>query len=178
MIVSPFDVARAIPSADIARREGLSLRRKGHREWTCCPFHGEKTPSLCFDDAGRWYCFGCHRHGDSVDLYAALRNVSLLEAARVLAGEDELPRRNPPPRQPKRQPSLSEPDEDGLTWDRLCSIRNAAVEVITQTENDPDNPRLWAAIAAKSAAEERMDNMQAAEDLHCLKGVLWGALNS
>jgi len=172
-VTSVFDRARLIPAAEVARREGLSLRRRGAREWTCCPFHGEKTPSLCFDDAGRWYCFGCHRHGDSVDLYAALRGVSLMEAARALAGEESLPRYAPPPRQPKKQPSLSEPDEQGFTWGRLCDIRNAAADIISQTENDPDDPRLWAAIAAKSAAEERLDNMQAAEEEKRLKGAIW-----
>ena len=74
-MTTPFPLARRISAADVARREGLHLRRRGAKEWACCPLHGEKTASLCFYEDGRWYCFGCHRHGDAVDLYAALQQV-------------------------------------------------------------------------------------------------------
>lgn len=156
-----FDRARQISAADTARREGLFLHRKGQREWTCCPLHREKTPSLCFYPDGRWYCFGCHESGDAVDLYAALHHVSRVEAARTLTGTDALPRhiRKAPS---KRPAYLEEPDEDGFTWDRLCEIRNAADAIIMEESADTD--RLWAALAARSAAEERMDNMLLREE--------------
>ena len=155
-MTTPFTLARRISAADVARREGLHLRRRGAKEWACCPLHGEKTASLCFYEDGRWYCFGCHRHGDAVDLYAALHGISSLEAARTLAGLDAMPRRKLPGRR-KRQPFLTTPDDDGFTWDRLCGIRNAAQEIILTELGD--TPRLWEAIAARSAAEERLDNL-------------------
>ena len=155
-MTNPFSIARQISAADVARREGLPLHRKGAREWACCPLHGEKTASLCFYEDGRWYCFGCHQHGDAVDLYAALHGLTSMEAACALAGQGSIPRRKLQPK-PARRPFLADPDDDGFTWDRLCGIRNAAQEIIL-TETG-DTPRLWDAIAASSAAEERLDNL-------------------
>ena len=159
-MTTPFDLARRISAADVARREGLSLHRKGAKEWACCPLHGEKTASLCFYEDGRWYCFGCHQHGDAVDLYAALHGVSSLDAARALAGSEAFPRRGYHAPHP-RQPFLTRADDDGFTWDRLCSIHSAAQQVIV--EEHSDTKRLWDAIAARSAAEERLDNLLTGE---------------
>lgn len=34
----------------------------------CCPFHGEKAPSLkIYPDTGGWHCFGCGRGGSVID---------------------------------------------------------------------------------------------------------------
>lgn len=34
----------------------------------CCPFHGEKAPSLkVYPQTGGWHCFGCERGGSVVD---------------------------------------------------------------------------------------------------------------
>lgn len=74
-------------AAAIARNVGLDLRAKGSRLWTCCPLHGEKTPSMCFFPDGRFNCFGFGAHGDAADLYAALHDVSLAEALRICRGE-------------------------------------------------------------------------------------------
>ena len=160
-MTSPFEAARSVSAMDVALREGIALRRRGSRAWACCPLHGEKTPSLCFYPDGRWYCFGCHRGGDAVDFLAALRGMERLEAARMLAGNPCLPRQHPPPPAPRRAPFLSRSDEDGFTWDRLCRIRHAAAEIIAGEQ--ADTPRLWEAVAALSAAEERLDNLLAGE---------------
>ena len=142
---------------DAAIREGVQLRQKGGRAWACCPLHGEKTPSLCFYPDGSWYCFGCNRGGDAVEFIAALRGLDRREAARMLVGDTALPRRRYTPRPPRPAPFLDTPDEDGFTWGRLCSIRHAAAEIIAGEQ--ADTPRLWEAIAAQSAAEERLDNI-------------------
>ena len=68
---------------EIAQAYGLPLKQKGSKHWACCSIHGEKTPSLCFFPDGRWYCFGCHQHGDAADLYAAMYGVTLAEAPMV-----------------------------------------------------------------------------------------------
>lgn len=142
---------------DAAEREGIHLRMRGGRAWACCPLHGEKTPSLCFYPDGRWYCFGCHRGGDAVDFLAALRGTDRLQAARILAGSDALPRRSLPPARPRQRPFLTLPDEDGFTWERLCALRHAAEEIIAL--EGKDTARLWQAVGARSAAEERLDNL-------------------
>ena len=57
------------------------------RKRACCPFHGEKTASLClFEDPARgWVCFGCHKGGDATAFYAEYLNLSKVEAAKQLA---------------------------------------------------------------------------------------------
>lgn len=154
-----FDKAREVSALDVAQREGLPLHRRGARWWAACPLHGEKTPSMCFYPDGRWYCFGCHEGGDAVTLYAALHGATAVEAAQALAGGG-MPRRQLP-RRPKPKPFLAGADEDGYTWDRLCAIRSAADEIIAAEE---DTPRLWQALAARSMAEERLDNMMLSEE--------------
>lgn len=153
-------IARGISAADVARREGLFLRQHGQRHWACCPLHGERTASLCFFPDGRWYCFGCHAHGEAVDLYAALHNVAPVEAARTLAGESVLPAK-PVIRRPAPPPYLAGKDEDGFTWDQLCNVLHRA-NAVTQEES-ADTPRLWAAVAARAKAEIRLENTLAGE---------------
>ena len=88
MKTSVFDLIRERVSAlDVAEHAGLALKRRGSRSWVCCSLHGEKTPSLCFYEDGGWHCFGCHKGGDAVALYAALYRLPMGEAARRLAAE-------------------------------------------------------------------------------------------
>ena len=84
---SIFERCRAIAAHEVAEREGLELTRKGSRRWACCPFHGEKTPSMCFFADGMWKCFGCGLGGDSAALLAKLRGIPPLEAAKLLTGD-------------------------------------------------------------------------------------------
>ena len=38
------------------------------RGFMCCPFHGEKEPSLkVYRNTGGWHCFGCGRGGSVID---------------------------------------------------------------------------------------------------------------
>ena len=92
-----------------------------------------------------------------MDLYAALYTVTRVEAAKAITGTDGLPRVIMNTVRHKKREFLAGADEDGFTWDRLCAIRNAACAVIDQEKGD--TPRLWDAVAARSFAEERMDNM-------------------
>ncbi len=43
----------------------MTLKKRGRNFWGCCPFHGEKTPSLAVNpEKDMYYCFGCHVGGD------------------------------------------------------------------------------------------------------------------
>ena len=45
----------------------VQLERRGRYYWCRCPFHGEKTPSLCINDIDSFfYCYGCHTGGDVI----------------------------------------------------------------------------------------------------------------
>ena len=76
------------------------LRPSGNTFCGCCPFpeHQDNTPSFyCYPDQ-RFHCFGCRRHGDAVDLWAAVKGIEPgIEAALDLAQEYgvELPEMGP-----------------------------------------------------------------------------------
>ncbi len=43
----------------------VPLKQQGRNFVACCPFHGEKTPSLVVNDSRNlWHCFGCGAGGD------------------------------------------------------------------------------------------------------------------
>ena len=66
-----------------------------HRgDMICCPFHDDKTPSMkLYDD--HFYCFGCQKSGDVINLAAQLLGLTNHEAAKRLAADfgitDEVP---------------------------------------------------------------------------------------
>lgn len=152
-----FEEARRVSAAEIARNAGVQLKRSGNHEWACCPLHGEKTASMCFYPDGGWYCFGCGNGGDAVDLYSMLHGCNRLEAAKAITGST-MTKAAPVKAQRKKKPDyLAGADDDGYTWDKLCEIRSAACAIIDEENGDTD--RLWDAIAARSMAEERMDNL-------------------
>lgn len=65
----------------------VQLERKGRYYWCRCPFHGEKTPSLCINDIdGMFYCYGCHVGGDVIKFVMQIESQSFVEAIKTLAG--------------------------------------------------------------------------------------------
>lgn len=65
---------------------GQALTRHGRYWWTCCPVHSEKHPSFCLDTSKqRFTCYGCHVHGDAIDLYALRHGLSNRQAIVQLA---------------------------------------------------------------------------------------------
>lgn len=84
-------INRIKQSADILDVVGdfVSLKRKGANYWACCPFHGEKTASFSVAPAkgtkGIYYCFGCHKTGDSISFVMELEKCGYPEALQYLA---------------------------------------------------------------------------------------------
>lgn len=77
-------VRERVSLRDTAALLGCEPNRAG---FIRCPIHGERTASCkLYEDEGRFYCFGCHAHGDVIDLYGKTRGMRPLEAARELAG--------------------------------------------------------------------------------------------
>lgn len=60
-------IKERVSSREMFERFGVSVDPRG---MACCPFHGEKTPSLKVYRENRrgWYCYGCHAGGDVLDL--------------------------------------------------------------------------------------------------------------
>lgn len=62
----------------------VPLQKKGGRYFGCCPFHNEKTPSMCVNN-GWYHCFGCGASGDVVKFVMEMENVSFYDAVKLLA---------------------------------------------------------------------------------------------
>lgn len=61
------------------------------RNKALCPFHHEKTPSFSIDEnEGIFKCFGCGAGGDCISFVAKLKNVEMLEAAKMIDYEFNL----------------------------------------------------------------------------------------
>ena len=76
-----FKELKKLDCREVARRLGLEPNRDGKIH---CLFHtGDTTPSLqLYED--HWYCYGCQKIGDAVDLVAKYNGVSPKEAAEWL----------------------------------------------------------------------------------------------
>ncbi len=74
-------VKEGVPMEEAARAMGLTPNPGG---MVCCPFHPDRNPSMkLYDD--HFYCFGCHAHGDVVDLLCKMTDLRPIEAAKALA---------------------------------------------------------------------------------------------
>ena len=83
-----FEAARQADCIQAAERLGLQLKRSGSRRFTRCLFHAENTPSMClYPDAGGFYCFGCHEHGDAIRLYQQALGIDALEGAKRICAD-------------------------------------------------------------------------------------------
>ena len=60
--------------------------QKGRSYWTCCPFHIEKTPSLCiYDTEQSFHCYGCKEHGDVIRFVMKIESCDFMQAVEILA---------------------------------------------------------------------------------------------
>lgn len=64
----------------------VNLERKGRYYWCRCPFHGEKTPSLCINDIDSFfYCYGCHTGGNVIEFVKRIETIEFMDAVKLLA---------------------------------------------------------------------------------------------
>lgn len=75
--------ARTAKIKDLYSFVGLKKIKNGHV--ACCPLHNEKTPSFNMRD-NVFYCFGCHRKGDSIQFIQDLYNVTFKKALSIITG--------------------------------------------------------------------------------------------
>jgi hypothetical protein len=109
-------VKAAVPMRAAAERFGLEVNYAG---MVRCPFHEDHTPSMkLYDD--HFYCFGCGRHGDVVDLTAELFCIPPYDAACKLADDFGVGDSAAVVRQPARE-ELKIFREDQLRCQRVLS---------------------------------------------------------
>lgn len=163
-----FDAVRHISAADAAQHAGLSVVRRGTRFWTRCPFHGERTPSLClYDEPERgWVCYGCHKGGDTVALYAGLYSLGMADAARKLAADFSItvPRQGRTQTHTTNRPTAHELRRAleklrSRDYDRMCRAVRKANLILEQFRDDSawDDPRFTSALRVREKAEIELD---------------------
>lgn len=74
--------AKRYPIIELARSLGLFINRGN---FSRCLFHSEKTASMMlYSDTNTFYCYGCHKSGDVIDLYRKVTGESFVETIRKL----------------------------------------------------------------------------------------------
>ena len=70
----------------------LNLKKVGSNWFGCCPFHGEKIPSLSIAPNRNYVykCFGCGVGGDFIDFYRKTEGISFVESCLNLAKEFDI----------------------------------------------------------------------------------------
>ena len=162
ILIDIFDRARAVTAHEVAEREGLRPRQRGTRWWVRCPLHSdgaENTASLCLYSDGGWYCFGCGKGGqDGTSLFAALRGITQLEAARLLTELSPDQRPAKPANQARRLRRLLEGHRIRRQIELSDVIHGAQAVMDAIQERAPtwdacwDDPLFVAALEARSAA--------------------------
>lgn len=64
---------------DVLNRYGFKLQK----DFICCPFHHEKTPSMRIHEK-YFYCFGCGEKGDVIAFVQKLLNLSFADTLRKI----------------------------------------------------------------------------------------------
>ena len=87
--ISEETMEEILSKADIESVVGRYVsfnKRSGNNLFGLCPFHSEKTGSFSINPAkGIYYCFGCHKGGNSINFIAEMERVGYYDAARILA---------------------------------------------------------------------------------------------
>ena len=77
-----------VPMTAAAPFYGLHVQRDG---FCCCPFHGEKTPSMkVYDGEQGFHCFGCHKGGSVIDFVMELYGLPFVDAEKRLDADFSL----------------------------------------------------------------------------------------
>ena len=74
--------ARENPIEDLHRE----MKKRGRVFVGKCPFHEEKQPSFTvYPQTNSYYCFSCHKGGDSINFIMQLEGLSFVDAVKRLA---------------------------------------------------------------------------------------------
>ena len=90
---------RSLSCESVAMRLGFVVKQ--HK--TLCCFHEDHTPSLAFK-GGKWRCWSCGEHGDSISLVMRYLRISFTEACKWIADQSNIiiteykPKEEKPPR--------------------------------------------------------------------------------
>ncbi|MDD5601364.1 MAG: DNA primase [Candidatus Izemoplasmatales bacterium] len=70
----------------------VALQPAGKNHKGLCPFHNEKTPSFMVSkERNSFHCFGCQEKGDAITFIQKIKNVSYVDALKLLAEKYRIP---------------------------------------------------------------------------------------
>jgi len=80
-------VKESVSLAEVIRRRGVELKRKGKQLWGLCPFHAEDEPSFAVDEKkGLWNCLGkCRTGGDAFSFVMKSDGINFKQAFALLS---------------------------------------------------------------------------------------------
>jgi hypothetical protein len=116
----------------------IELKKKGANYVSCCPFHGEKTPSLTVSQSKQIFkCYGCGAGGDIIEWVKEYDKVSTKEAINKLkemANMEDF------------KPTKIEPQPKKYAKD---------YKTIEKSFTNPQNYMFWKSISLKDAEQEK-----------------------
>ena len=128
----------------------------------CCPFHGEKTPSLhIYEKTDTFHCFGCGIGGDAVRFVAELYKLNQYEAARKINTDMTLSVKEPDSSRSAPAPDAEKQKKEEEIFSIWCELKDIeaacinAFDELSEDDNgdnlqkDLDNIRSFKAIAEK-----------------------------
>jgi DNA primase len=76
----------------VIENEGIELIDRGSNYACVCPFHEDNAPSLVVYKTSleRFYCFGCHVHGDAIDFIQWFKDYTFKQAVIYLDADHVL----------------------------------------------------------------------------------------
>ena len=152
-----FHACKQITALEAAQKLCFPLKQSGKRYWTCCPLHGESTPSMMFDEHGCWYCFGCNTGGDAVSLYAAYFKERPIVAARRMAQDFQINLLSQPEKPKAAGYYIQGQKSDNGEEQVLCLIKHAANVICSYS----DGEIFWEALKLEAEANEALLNIDA-----------------
>lgn len=157
------NVKVSVSTLAVADYLGLNPVKRGKHHWVVCPFHKEKTPSMVIYPGMRGYfCFGCGKSGDTVDLYAHVRSISMGEAAKELAEvfDKDMKAFKGKPVDFQGLSYSRKLKEERLELDRLVKKYRRAESFIKRFKIGDDLPDIfWDAVQVRANLEMKIDEL-------------------
>ena len=106
----------------------------------CCPFHGEKTPSLhIYDETNTFYCFGCGIGGDSVKFVSELCKLTAFQAAKKINIDMALSVKEPDSSRSAPAPDTKKQKQEEKAFSVWCELKDLETACINAFDELPEN---------------------------------------
>ena len=106
----------------------------------CCPFHGEKTPSLhIYDKTNTFYCFGCGIGGDSVRFVSELYKLKAFQAAKKINIDMGLNVKEPDSSRSAPAPDTKKQKQEEKAFSVWCELKDLETACINAFDELPEN---------------------------------------